>query len=108
MPNAVTDNTFEAEVLKNDLPVLVDFWAPWCGPCRAVAPVLEEISKEFEGQLTVLKMNVDENPSTPTKYGIRAIPTLILFKNGDVVGQVTGAVSKGNLKDLITEKALSS
>ncbi len=107
MPNEVTDNSFESEVLKNQLPVLVDFWAPWCGPCRAVAPVLEELSKEYEGQLQVLKMNVDENPSTPTKYGIRAIPTLILFKNGDVVGQVTGAVSKGNLKDLITEKALS-
>lgn len=105
MPNEVTDNSFESEVLKNQLPVLVDFWAPWCGPCRAVAPVLEELSKEYEGQLQVLKMNVDENPSTPTKYGIRAIPTLILFKNGDVVGQVTGAVSKGNLKDLITEKA---
>ncbi|HMB31841.1 MAG TPA: thioredoxin [Desulfohalobiaceae bacterium] len=108
MPNEVTDNSFESEVLKNQLPVLVDFWAPWCGPCRAVAPVLEELSKEYEGQLQVLKMNVDENPSTPTKYGIRAIPTLILFKNGDVVGQVTGAVSKGNLKDLITEKALSA
>ncbi len=108
MPNEVTDNNFESEVLKNQLPVLVDFWAPWCGPCRAVAPVLEELSKEYEGQLQILKMNVDENPNTPTKYGIRAIPTLILFKNGDVVGQVTGAVSKGNLKDLITEKALSA
>ncbi len=106
MPSEVNDNTFEAEVLKDKSPVLVDFWAPWCGPCRAIAPILEELSKEFEGQLKVAKMNVDENPSTPSKYGIRAIPTLILFKNGDVVGQVTGAVSKSNLKDMINQKAL--
>jgi thioredoxin 1 len=106
MPNPVTDSSFEADVLKNEQPVLVDFWAPWCGPCRAIAPVLEELSKEYEGQITVVKMNVDENPSTPSKYGIRAIPTLILFKNGDVAGQVTGAVSKSNLKDMINDKAL--
>ena len=106
MPNPVTDSSFEADVLKNEQPVLVDFWAPWCGPCRAIAPVLEELSKEYEGQITVVKMNVDENPSTPSKYGIRAIPTLILFKNGDVAGQVTGAVSKSNLKDMISDKAL--
>jgi len=107
MPNAVTDSTFEPEVIKDSQPVLVDFWAPWCGPCRAIAPVLEELAKEFEGQIKILKMNVDENPSTPSKYGIRAIPTLILFKGGDVVGQVTGAVSKSNLKDMIHQKGLS-
>ncbi|MFO7802585.1 MAG: thioredoxin [Desulfovermiculus sp.] len=107
MPNAVTDSTFDPEVIKDSQPVLVDFWAPWCGPCRAIAPVLEELAKEFEGQIKILKMNVDENPSTPSKYGIRAIPTLILFKNGDVVGQVTGAVSKSNLKDMIHQKGLS-
>ena len=107
MPNSVTDSTFESEVIKDSQPVLVDFWAPWCGPCRAIAPVLEELAKEFEGQIKILKMNVDENPSTPSKYGIRAIPTLILFKNGDVVGQVTGAVSKSNLKDMINQKGLS-
>ncbi len=107
MPNAVTDSTFEPEVIKDSQPVLVDFWAPWCGPCRAIAPVLEELAKEFEGQIKILKMNVDENPSTPSKYGIRAIPTLILFKSGDVVGQVTGAVSKSNLKDMIHQKGLS-
>ncbi|MFO8031847.1 MAG: thioredoxin [Desulfohalobiaceae bacterium] len=106
MPNEVTDSSFEAEVLKNSSPVLVDFWAPWCGPCRAIAPILEELSQEFEGQIQVAKMNVDENPATPSKYGVRAIPTLILFKNGDVVGQVTGAVSKSNLKDMINQKAL--
>jgi thioredoxin 1 len=107
MPDAVTDTSFESEVLKNDLPVLVDFWAPWCGPCRAIAPVLEELAKEYDQQVRVVKMNVDENPSTPSKYGIRAIPTLILFKNGDVAGQVTGAVSKSNLKEMIDTKALS-
>ncbi len=107
MPNSVTDSTFEPEVIKDSQPVLVDFWAPWCGPCRAIAPVLEELDKEFEGKVKIVKMNVDENPSTPSKYGIRAIPTLILFKNGDVVGQVTGAVSKSNLKDMINQKGLS-
>jgi thioredoxin 1 len=107
MPNSVTDSTFESEVIKDSQPVLVDFWAPWCGPCRAIAPVLEELAKEFEGKIKILKMNVDENPSTPSKYGIRAIPTLILFKGGDVVGQVTGAVSKSNLKDMINQKGLS-
>jgi len=101
MPNPVTDNTFEGEVLKCELPVLVDFWAPWCGPCRAIAPVVEELSQEFSGRLKVMKMNVDENPSTPSKYGIRAIPTLILFKGGEVQEQVTGAVSKSNLKQMI-------
>ncbi|MFP4213897.1 MAG: thioredoxin [Desulfohalobiaceae bacterium] len=106
MPSEVSDSSFESEVLKNNTPVLVDFWAPWCGPCRAIAPILEELGKEYEGQIQVAKMNVDENPATPSKYGVRAIPTLILFKDGDVVGQVTGAVSKSNLKDMINQKAL--
>lgn len=107
MPDQVTDGSFEAEVLKNDQPVLVDFWAPWCGPCRAIAPILEELTKEFEDKVKIMKMNVDENPNTPSKYGIRAIPTLILFKNGGVAGQVTGAVSKSNLKEMINQKAFS-
>lgn len=107
MASPVTDGTFEAQVLKSPLPVLVDFWAPWCGPCRALAPVIDELSTEYEGKVSILKMNVDENPATPGVYGIRAIPTLILFKNGEVVEQITGAVSKSNLKDLLAQKALA-
>lgn len=107
MASAVTDSTFESDVLQSSIPVLVDFWAPWCGPCRALAPVIDELGAEYEGKVSILKMNVDENPSTPGKFGIRAIPTLILFKNGQVVDQVTGAVSKSNLKDLLAQKALA-
>jgi thioredoxin 1 len=106
MYHEVSDSNFESEVLKDQQPVLVDFWAPWCGPCRAIAPVMEELAKEYENQVKIVKMNVDDNPSTPSKYGIRAIPTLILFKNGEVVGQVTGAVSKNNIKEMINQKAL--
>jgi thioredoxin 1 len=102
----VTDSNFDSEVLKCDLPVLVDFWAPWCGPCRAIAPVIDELTQEYSGRVKIAKMNVDENSSTPSKYGIRAIPTLILFKKGEVVEQITGAVSKGSIKDLLSEKAL--
>ena len=102
----INDAGFEAEVLKCDLPVLVDFWAPWCGPCRAIAPVIEELAQELDGKVKIVKMNVDENPSTPSKYGIRAIPTLILYRNGDVVEQVTGAVSKASLKQMLTDKVL--
>ncbi len=102
----VTDSAFETEVLKCDLPVLVDFWAPWCGPCRALGPVIEELANEYTGQVKIAKMNVDENPNTPGKYGIRAIPTLILFKNGEVLDQVTGAVSKSSIKEMISSKAL--
>jgi len=105
MAAQVNDAGFDAEVLKDALPVLVDFWAPWCGPCRAIAPVIEELAQEFEGKVKILKMNVDENPGTPSKYGIRAIPTLILFKGGEVVEQVTGAVSKASLKQMLNDKA---
>lgn len=102
----VTDSNFEAEILKSSTPALVDFWAPWCGPCRAMGPVIDELASEFEGKVRIAKMNVDENPATPSKYGIRAIPTIILFKNGEVVEQITGAVSKSSIKDMISQKAL--
>lgn len=99
----VTDNEFETQVLKAALPVLVDFWAPWCGPCKAIGPMVGELANEFDGKITIGKMNVDENPSTPGKYGIRAIPTLILFKGGKVVDQVTGAVGKSQLVAMLNK-----
>ncbi len=98
---AVTDDTFEAEVLKSDLPALVDFWASWCGPCRAIGPVVEELAEEYAGKVKVAKLNVDESPKTPGQYGIRAIPTLIMFKNGEVVDQITGAVSKSHIESAL-------
>lgn len=93
----VTDGNFEEKVLKSDLPTLVDFWAPWCGPCKAIGPMINELAGEFDGKVIIAKMNVDENPETPGKYGIRAIPTLIFFKDGEVADQVTGAVGKTQL-----------
>ncbi|WP_319779663.1 thioredoxin [Maridesulfovibrio sp.] len=102
----VTDSNFQEEVLNSDKPVLVDFWAPWCGPCRAMGPVIDELAEEFSSQVKICKMNVDDNPASPGKYGIRAIPTLILFKDGEVVDQTTGAVSKSSIKEMISSKAL--
>jgi thioredoxin 1 len=97
----VSDATFETDILKADGPVLVDYWAEWCGPCKMVAPILDEISTEYAGRLQVAKINVDENTTTPAKYGIRGIPTLMLFKNGVVVATKVGALSKSQLAAFI-------
>ncbi len=103
--SAVSDDTFEAEVLSASEPVLVDFWAEWCGPCRMIAPALEEISDELGGKVKIVKMNVDENPRTPGQFGIRGIPALLLFKNGQVAAQKAGAQPKNQLKAWIAEAA---
>ena len=97
-PLDVTDATFETEVLRAETPVLVDFWATWCGPCRMIAPVVEELAEEYQGRIKFAKMDVDENPPTPAHYGIRSIPTLLIFKGGKVVDQVVGVVPKRVLK----------
>ena len=98
-----TDDTFESEVLSASGPVLVDYWAEWCGPCKQIAPMLDEIADEYEGKLTIAKLNVDDNPETPPRYGIRGIPTLMLFKDGEVAGTKVGAVSKGQLAEFIDQ-----
>ena len=102
---AFTDTNFDREVLQSELPVLVDFWATWCAPCKAIAPLVDAVAEEYAGKVKVGKVNVDENPATPGKYGVRGIPTLILFKGGAVIDQVVGAVPKSQL-DALVAKAL--
>jgi len=100
----ITDSNFESEVLKSDKLTLVDFWAPWCGPCKVIAPLVEELANDYEGKVKFTKLNVDDNPNTATTYGIRGIPTIIFYKNGEVVEQVVGAVPKSELEKVITKE----
>ena len=100
MTTAITDASFEAEVLKSELPVLVDFWATWCRPCTSIAPILEELSKEYDGRLKIVKLDIDANPDTQMQYGIISIPTLYFFRNGELVGNINGAVPK---RQFVTE-----
>ena len=97
----VTDGNFEAEVLQSDLPVVVDFWAEWCAPCRQIAPIVKELAGEYDGRVKIVKMNVDESPAAPGKYGVRAIPTLLAFQGGQVVEQLQGARPKAALEEMV-------
>lgn len=99
----ITDSSFQQDVIQSDIPVLVDFWAPWCGPCKSIAPVLVDIAQEYSGKLKVVKMNVDENNETPAKFHVRGIPNLVFFKGGQVVEQVVGAVPKDQLVSAISK-----
>jgi thioredoxin 1 len=101
----VTDGNFDSEVLKSQVPVLIDFWAAWCGPCRAIAPVVEQLAGEYAGKLKVAKCDIDANPRVPTSYEVRSIPTLLVFKGGKVVGQMVGAAPKAKIEELV-KKAL--
>lgn len=103
MSVAVKDDTFESEVLKSDTPVVVDFWAEWCGPCKAMTPIIDELSEEMKDKVKVAKINIDENPNAPTKYGVRGIPTFMIFKDGEVTGTKVGGMSKDDLKKWVED-----
>ena len=99
----ITDDSFKKEVVESVIPVMVDFWAQWCGPCRQIAPFVEELAKDYEGKVKIVKINIDENPKTPTQYRVMSIPTLVFFKNGKIIDQIVGALSRAELKRKIEE-----
>ena len=102
-PVHIDDNSFDTTVIKSEMPVLVDFWAPWCGPCKAVAPILDELAKDYKGKMVIAKLNVDESPQNASKYGVSAIPTMLIFKNGEPVQSIVGYKPKAELKKAIDE-----
>ena len=104
----VTDESFEADVLKSGTPVLVDFWAEWCGPCKQIAPALEQIAEEFGGQVTVAKLNIEESPTTPSRYGVRGIPTMMIFKDGQMTAMKVGAMPKAKIVEWLTEAGVTT
>ncbi len=101
MTKEISDNDFESQVIKSEKPVLVDFWAPWCGPCKMLSPIIDELAKELDGQVEVFKCNIEENPETPSKYGVRSIPTLMVFKNGELSDTKIGSMQKAALHDWV-------